>query len=92
MASESEGIGRVQDLLEEIERRLEERGDVGGSTQLFPWLRITNLPRFLDTMRNEIRAVEAGKGPIGYPVTTAVWQDLVKKLETLARVLSSNGQ
>ncbi len=92
MTPESEGIRRVRHLLEEVERRLDETGDIVSPIQLFPWLTVSDLLRFLNTMRNEIRAVEEGRGPIGYPVTTAVWEDLVKKLETLAQVLPNSGQ
>ena len=88
MTPESEGIQQVRQLLHEIEQRLEQRGDITGPVKLSSWLTVSNLPRFLDTMRNEIGAVEDGKGPIGYPVTTAVWEDLVKKLEILAQVLA----
>jgi hypothetical protein len=86
--SSSEGIGRVRHLLDQVEHRLEEKGDIPGPIRLFPWLTVMDLPRFLQTMRNEIRAVENGKGPIGYPVTIAVWEDLVRKLEVLAQLLS----
>ncbi|MFH1738469.1 MAG: hypothetical protein ABIH23_05630 [bacterium] len=92
MTSESEGIQRVHQLLQEVEERLRQRGNVSGPVKLSPWLTVSNLPRFLDTMRNEIGAVESGKGPIGYPITTAVWEDLVKKLEILAQVLAEPSQ
>ncbi len=88
MASDNEGIRKVQNLLEQVDQSLNRRGNLVGPVKLSPWLTVSNLPRFLETMRNEIRAVEEGKGPIGYPVTTAVWEDLVKKLEILAEVLS----
>ncbi len=92
MASDKEGIQRVQQLLQQVEQGLEQKGNVVGPIKLSPWLTVSNLPRFLDTMRNEIEAVQQGRGPIGYPVTTAVWEDLVKKLEVLADVLSHSSQ
>lgn len=86
----SNGIERVRSLLETIEREMDQTGDPAGSIDLFPWLKVVDVRRFLETMRNEIHAVTNGKGPIGYPVTTAVWEDLVTKLEALAERLSGS--
>ncbi|HOE13191.1 MAG TPA: hypothetical protein PLQ35_14915 [bacterium] len=90
MPFESDGIRRVHQLLIDVERGLREKGNITGPIKLSPWLTVSNLPRFLENMRNEIQEVEQGKGPIGYPITTAVWEDLVKKLEILRQVLAAS--
>lgn len=80
-----------KELLERVARleSLAAQNPNSAPIDIHPWLKVTDLPRFLNHARIQAESLAEDKPPIGYPVTNAVFEDFLDVLEHLERVLSN---